>query len=97
MIRSLFYVASLLALAMVLGGCSHLQKPSGHSQQVSVPGFAPGSTASDSFWKFWLNGWHRPHASDWQLRSTSNCRPLEGGFKPVFHCETGSGQFFVLQ
>lgn len=97
MIRSLFYVVSLAALAIVLGGCSNLQKPSAHSQQVSVPGFAPEPTASGSFWKFWFNGWHRAYVSDRQLRSTSNCRPLEGGFNPVFQCENGSGQFFVIQ
>lgn len=97
MIRSCFHVVSLVALAVVLAGCSNLQKPSAHSQQVSVPGFAPGPTASGSFWKFWLNGWHRAHVNDRQLRSTSNCRPLEGDFKPLFHCENDSGQSFVIQ
>lgn len=65
----------------------------GHSQQTPVPGF-PSAGAVGGRWFDDRDGGARHTDS---IRDAHDCRPLEGGLKPVFACRNGIGQWFVLQ
>lgn len=68
-------------------------RPTGHSQQVPVPGFAPASHGG--------RGFAAPFAEEPPIptiRDASECSPLDDGrLRPAFACRTADGHRFVLQ
>ena len=71
------------------------QRPHGHTQQVPVAGFARPSNIGGTWFDNRNTNANTP--TPYSVRDAQNCRPLEGGFRPIFACRNSIGQWFVLQ
>ena len=68
-------------------------RPTGHSQQVPVPGFAPASHGGRGLGALFAEEPPIP-----TIRDASECSPLdEDTLRPAFACRTADGHRFVLQ
>ena len=68
-------------------------RPTGHSQQVPVPGFAPASHGGRGLGALLAEEPPIP-----TIRDASECSPLDDGrLRPAFACRTADGHRFVLQ
>lgn len=69
------------------------RRPTGHSQQTPVPGFAPPPRAGDGGYQGGAG-----QAAGTTIRDAQDCRALEGGgLRPAFACRNSVGQWFVIQ